>query len=70
MTIPITRTRSLGLRRVGTVGIGILLLVAGALSAWALDKEQESSKAGVSMAQRVLQLCISGGPGSDLLYDA
>lgn len=70
MTIPITRTRSIRLRRIGTVGIGVLLVVAGALAAWALDKEQESSEAGVSMAQRVLQLCISGGPGSDVLYDA
>ena len=65
-----TETRRPKLRKIGTVGIGILLVVAGALSAWALNKEQESSEAGVSMAQRVLQLCISGGPGSDVLYDA
>ena len=64
------RTRSLRLRKVGTVGTGILLVVAGALSALALESYRESSDAGVSMAQRVLQLCISGGPGSDVLYDA
>ena len=65
-----TRTRSLRLRRVGTVGIGILLVFAGILGAWGLERYRESSEAGVSMAQRVLQLCILGGPGSDELYAA
>jgi hypothetical protein len=68
-----TRSLRLGsprLRKLSTVGTGILLVVAGGLGAWALDKEQESSEAGVSLSQRVLQLCILGGPGSDKLYAA